>query len=77
MTASEIVAVIISSFTELLKGCASGIVELFKVLFMNATTVEGITTYSGISDFAIWTLSFIGIGGALGILSRISHKVVK
>ena len=77
MTATEIVNVIISGFTELLKGCASGIVDLFKVLFMNATTVEGVTTYSGISDFGIWTLAFIGIGVALRILSRIGHKVVK
>ena len=76
MTASEIVTIIISAFKELLTGCASSIVDLFKTLFMNATEVEGVITYSGISDFGIWTLSFIGIGVALAILRKITGKVV-
>ena len=76
MTATDIVSIIVSSFTELLSGCASGIVSLFRVLFMNATVVEGVTTYSGISYFGIWTLAFIGVGVALAILRKITGKVV-
>lgn len=76
-TASNIVNIIITAFKELLSGGASAIVTLFKVLFMNATEVEGVVTYSGISEFGIWTLSFIGIGVALVIFRRLTHKVVK
>lgn len=77
MTATEVVNTITGAFSGMLSGAASAIVSLFQILFMNGTTVEGVTTYSGISDFGIWTLTFIGAGIAIAILSRISHKVVK
>ena len=76
MTAADIVQTIVDAFTGVLSGCASGIVSLFQVLFMNASTVEGVTTYSGISQFGIWTLSFIGVGVALAILRKVTGKVV-
>ena len=76
MTASEIVTTITDAFTGILSGSASGIVGLFQVLFMNATTVEGVTTYSGISTFGIWTLASIGIGVGLTILRKLTGKVV-
>ena len=77
MTAAEIVAIIIESFTGILSGCASGVVGLFQELFMNCTVVEGVKTYAGISSFGIWTLAFIGVGVALAIIRRLTGKVVK
>ena len=77
MTATEVVSTITGAFSGLLSGAASSIVSLFQVLFMNATVVEGVTTYSGISDFGTWILTFFGAGIGIGILSRISRKVVK
>ena len=77
MTATEVVSTITGAFSGLLSGAASAIVSLFQVLFMNPTVVEGVTTYSGISDFGTWTLTFVGAGIGIGILSRISRKVVK
>ena len=77
MIAGEIVEIIVSAFTGMLSGCAGAIVTLFQVLFMNATVVEGVTTYSGISDFGIWTMVFASVGISFTILRRITHKVVK
>ncbi len=77
MTVTEIVQSIVGGFTGVLSGCANAIVTLFQVLFQNATTVEGVTTYSGISTLGIWTLAFIGIGAALGILRAVKGKVLK
>ncbi len=77
MVVSEIVSSIVDAFTELLTGAAQSIVSLFQVLFMVPTTSpEGAITYSGISDFGIWTLAFIGIGAAMGILAGIRNKVL-
>ena len=76
MEATNIVQIIIDAFTGLLSGAAGGIVQLFQVLFMNATVTDAGTTYAGISDFGIWTLAFIGIGVALAILRKITGKVV-
>lgn len=75
-SAAEIVSSIVSAFQGILTGCASAIVTLFQVLFQNATTVEGVTTYSGISTLGIWTLAFIGIGAAMALLRRVSGKVL-
>ena len=76
MTATTIITSIVDAFKGILTGSASAIVELFQVLFMNATTTEGVTTYSGISNLGIWTLAFIGVGAALAILRRVSGKVL-
>ncbi len=76
MTAAEIVTLIVEAFTGILQGCTSAIVGLFQTIFMNATTVEGVTTYSGISPVGVWTLVFIGVGVALGILRGVTRKVV-
>ena len=76
MEATIIVQSIVEAFTGLLSGTASAIVALFQTLFMNATVVEGVTTYTGISVFGIWTLSFIGIGLAIAILRRVTGKVL-
>ena len=76
MTAAQIVSSIVEAFTGLLSGAASGIVALFQILFQNPTTVEGVTTYSGISTFGIWTLAFIGVGAAMALLRRVSGKVL-
>ena len=77
MTALEIITSIVDAFKGVLTGCASAIVALFQTLFQNATTVEGVTTYSGISALGIWTLAFIGVGAAMALLRRFSGKVLK
>ncbi len=76
MGATEIVQEIVGGFTGILSGCASGVVELFQKLFMNATTSGDVTTYSGISSFGIWTLAFIGVGVALTVLRKVTGKVL-
>ena len=76
MNAAEIVSSIVDSFTGLLTGAASAIVGLFQTIFMNATTVDGVTTYSGLSPVGIWMLVFIGVGFAMGILRRVTGKVL-
>ncbi len=76
MGATEIVKEIVGGFTGILEGCADGVVGLFQKIFMNPTTLDGVTTYSGISSLGIWTLSFIGIGVGLAILRRVTGKVL-
>ena len=76
-SASGIVGQIVEAFTGLLSGVAASIVSLFQTLFMNATVSEGVTTYSGISNFGIWTLAFIGVGAAMAIVHAIRGKVLK
>ena len=76
-SASSIVGQIVEAFTGLLSGVAASIVSLFQTLFMNATVSEGVTTYSGISSFGIWTLAFIGVGAAMAIVHAIRGKVLK
>ena len=76
MTGTSIVQNIVGGFTSLLSGCASAIVDLFNVIFMNATTVDGVTTYDGLSNLGIWLLTFIGVGAAFGIIRAIRNMVV-
>lgn len=77
-SASGIVGQIVEAFSGLLSGVAASVVSLFQTLFMNATVSEsGVTTYSGISSFGIWTLAFIGVGAAMGIVSLLRRKVLK
>ncbi len=68
MQANSIVTTITDAFTGLLSGAADAVVGLFETLFVGA---EG-----GISTFGIWTLAFIGVGAAMGIVKAIRGKVL-
>lgn len=64
---TEIVSAITSAFTGLLTGLGSGIVDVFDKIVM---TSEGKLT-----NFAIWTLAFLGVGLAIAIYKSVCRKV--
>ena len=69
--AGEIVSTIVTAFTSTAQSIGTAIVSLFQSMFMNATTVEGVTTYSGISNVGIYTLVLAGVGLAFGLSKAI------
>lgn len=69
--AAEIVSAVVTAFTSTAQSIGSAIVALFQTIFMNATTVEGVTTYSGISNVGIYTLVLCGMGLAFGLSKAI------
>ena len=69
--AGEIVSTIVTAFTSTAQSIGTAIVSLFQSMFMNATTVEGVTTYSGISNVGVYTLVLAGVGLAFGLSKAI------
>lgn len=74
--AAEIVSTIVTAFTTTAQSIGAAIVALFQAIFMNATTVEGVTTYSGISDLGVYVLVLAGIGFAFG-LSKVVFGMIR
>ncbi len=66
--ATTIVQTIVDAFSGLLSGGADAIVTLFNTVFMNEA--------GGISNFGIWSLAFIGVGAAFGIIRLLKRKAV-
>ena len=74
--AAEIVSTIVTAFTTTAQSIGTAIVSLFQAIFMNATTVEGVTTYAGISDLGIYVLVLAGVGFAFG-LSKVVFGMIR
>ena len=74
--AAEIVSSIVTAFTTTAQAIGTAIVSLFQSIFMNGTTVEGVTTYSGISDLGIYVLVLAGVGFAFG-LSKVVFGMIR
>lgn len=74
--AAEIVSSIVTAFTATAQAIGTAIVSLFQSIFMNGTTVDGVTTYSGISDLGIYVLVLAGVGFAFG-LSKVVFGMIR
>ncbi len=68
LSATTIVQIIVDAFSGLLSGGADAIVSLFNTVFINET--------GGISNLGIWSLAFIGVGAAFGIIRLLRRKAV-
>lgn len=62
MDGATIISTIVTSLKDFVVGLGQGLVSAFQNVFMNATTAEGVTTYSGINPLGIFLLTLIGLG---------------
>lgn len=70
--ASEIVTTIINAITAFVSGLGGAFLTAFQTVFMNATVVEGVTTYDGLNPLGIFILVFFGISLGYGVIRWIT-----
>lgn len=66
---------IIDGAGEAVVGLAGMVLPVFQRCFMNATTVDGVTTYDGLNAYGIALCSFTGLAIAIYIFKKVVHLV--
>lgn len=64
----SIVSTVIDALGEFLTGVGGNIVEVFNKIVVDPTT-------GGLTNFAVWSLVFLGVGLATGVIGSIIRKV--
>lgn len=72
---TSIMEVIIDGATESVVGLAGMVLPVFQRSFMNATIVDGVTSYEGLNAYGIALCSFTGLAIAIYIFKKIIHLV--
>lgn len=72
MEATSIIAPIITSISEFVSGLGAAFLNAFQTVFMVGTTVDGVTTYSGLNPLGIFLLVFFGISLGYGVIRWIT-----
>lgn len=72
MEATSIISPIITSISEFVSGLGTSFLNAFQTIFMVGTTVEGVTTYSGLNSLGIFLLVFFGISLGYGVIRWIT-----
>ena len=68
MDSTTIITPIITSISEFVSGLGGAFVEAFQSVFMVPTTVNGVTTYSGLSPLGIFLLVLFGVSLGYGVI---------
>ena len=68
MQPTSIISPIIEAITEFVTGFGESFLHAFQTVFMNATVVDGVTTFSGINNLGIFVLSLFGLSLAYGVI---------
>lgn len=69
---SDYITPIIEAIGGFVEGIGRAFLVAFQVIFMNATTLEGVTTYSGLNPLGIFILVFFGISMGYGVIRWIT-----
>ena len=70
----EIISLLVAGISQLATGIGNGLKALVEAIFLNATTVEGVTTYS-LSTFGGVIVVFAGISLAIGLCRWVMNFV--
>jgi hypothetical protein len=69
---TAIITPIITAIGDFVSGLGAAFLSAFQTIFMNATVVEGVTTYSGLNPLGIFLLVFFGISLGYGVIRWIT-----
>lgn len=72
MEATNIIAPIIESVGTFIEGMGTAFLKAFQTIFMNASVVDGVTTFSGINNLGLTILCFFGLSLGYGVIRWIT-----